>query len=101
VAKSKYIPGDFWRIDDRSGFKIRSSDSAKEWTGLIVRKRDWEPRHPQDFVRGRVDHQNVPEPRPEPAAAFVNNTHNLPLLTEQDGDDITIFTETGLPILTE
>ena len=102
MARSKYIPGDFWRIDDRSGFKVRSSDTAQEWTGLIVRKKDWEPRHPQDFVRGRPDHQNVPKPRPEPPPIFIDNTHNQALFIEQDDVvDFIIYTEDSLPLLTE
>jgi hypothetical protein len=32
----------------------------------------WEPRHPQDFVKARVDHQTVPWARPEPDDVFTN-----------------------------
>lgn len=66
-----YKPGDFWRICDRSGFKVRASETAREWNGLIVRKEDFEERHPQDFVRGRKDRQRVPDPRPEPTANII------------------------------
>lgn len=66
-----YIPGDFWRICDECGFKYRASQTFKRWDGLIVCRADWETRHPQDFVRGRKDIQNVPNPRPEPAEVFV------------------------------
>jgi hypothetical protein len=31
----------------------------------------WEPRHPQDFVRVKVDHQTPPWTRPEAADTFV------------------------------
>jgi hypothetical protein len=61
-----YSPGDFWRICDRCGFQKRASQTFKTWDGLYVCEADFEPRHPQDFVRGRVDRQNVPDPRPEP-----------------------------------
>lgn len=61
-----YIRGDFWRICDRCGGKVRQSATAKEWTGLIVcRTGCYEARHPQDFVRGRADRQAVNDPRPE------------------------------------
>jgi hypothetical protein len=66
-----YIAGDFWRICDRSGFRVRASDTAREWNGLIVRKGDFEERHPQDFVRGRKDRQTVPDPRPEPTVTMI------------------------------
>jgi len=36
----------------------------KTWDGLWVHKSEWEPRHPQDFVKGVKDHQAVSEPRP-------------------------------------
>jgi hypothetical protein len=66
-----YIAGDFWRICDSCGSKFRASQTLKRWDGQIVCHDDWEPRHPQDFVRGRLDRQNVPEARPEPVDAFV------------------------------
>ena len=48
--------GDHWVECERTGMVIRSSDARKEWTGLVVAKEEWEPRHPQDFLRGIVDH---------------------------------------------
>lgn len=62
-----YRPGDYYQLDDLSGFKIRASRSRKipggQTGGLIVDPKRWEPQHPQDFVRGVVDDQTVPEPR--------------------------------------
>lgn len=72
MSGSGYIPGDFWRICDECGFKVRQSETRKRWDGLIVCEKDWEPRHPQDFVRGRNDRQAVPNPRPEPPDVFLN-----------------------------
>lgn len=66
-----YISGDFWRICDRCGFKKRASQTFKTWDGLYVCSEDFETRHPQDFVRGLRDNQNVPNPRPEPTDALV------------------------------
>lgn len=69
--KEYYKPGDFWRICDLSGTKVRASDTVKLWNGLIVRS-DWaEPRNPQDFVRGVADNQRVPDPRPEATDTFL------------------------------
>ena len=65
-----YIAGDFWRICERSGFKVRASHTSKQWDGLIVRDSEFETRHEQDFVRGRKDRQNVPDPRPEGPNTF-------------------------------
>lgn len=66
-----YVPGDFWRICDVCGFKYRSSETSKRWDGLITCSEDWEPRHPQDFVRGRRDRQMAPDARPEAPDAFL------------------------------
>lgn len=57
-------------ICDRSGFKIKAEDSRKEWTGLRVDKKFWEPRHPQDKLRLYEDNQRVPDPRPEGVDVF-------------------------------
>lgn len=66
-----FVPGDYYRISDRSGRKIRAGKTRKEWTNSIVGEKEWEPRHPQDFVRGVKDDQNVPEPRPRPTDTFI------------------------------
>ncbi len=66
-----YRPGRFWRICDRSGLRIWDADSKKEWTGLMIRNKSWEERHPQDFVRGVADPQNVPEVRPVQTTTFI------------------------------
>lgn len=71
-----YIPGDFWRICDRCGFKKRANQTFRTWDGLYVCSEDFESRHPQDFVRGRKDNQIVPNPRPEPIDNLVG-----PLMT--------------------
>lgn len=34
------------------GAKFKSSQVRKNWKGFWVCARDWEPRHPQDFVKG-------------------------------------------------
>ena len=65
-----YRSGSHWIISDRSGKKIRSEDSRREWNGSIVHKDEWEPRHPQDQVRAVADRQVVPNPRPRPTDQF-------------------------------
>jgi len=66
-----YKPGSFWRIDDRTGFKVRAEHTRKQWNNIIVRERSFEERQPQDFVRGRRDDQTVPEPRPRSTNVFL------------------------------
>lgn len=52
--------GQWNAICDRCGRKFKSSCLRKDWQGLMLCDRDWEPRHPQDFVR-----QTPPERAPE------------------------------------
>jgi hypothetical protein len=66
-----YKPGSFWRICDRTGFKVRAEHTQKQWNNIIVRDRSFENRQPQDFVRGRRDDQTVPQPRPRQVNVFL------------------------------
>lgn len=78
-----FVPGDPPAICDRCGFKYHLSQLRKEWTGFMVchgpgTNDCWEPRHPQEFVRGVRDRQHVPNARPEPPDNFITT----PLLRE-------------------
>ena len=72
TTSDQYRHGDFNVICDRSGFKVKASDTRIEWTGRRVRWQDWEARHPQDFVKGRSDRQSVVNPRPEAPDVFIS-----------------------------
>ncbi len=72
-SHSGYRPGDFKRVCDVCGFVCYASETYKRWDGMIVCEPDWEPRHPQDFVRGRVDRQNVPDPRPDTTPVYLDD----------------------------
>jgi hypothetical protein len=87
--------GSFYRIDDRTGFAVRTERTSKEWDGTIVAREDAEPRHPQDFVRARRDNMRVPDPRPEPADQFQAAQGGPFLLIEMDGFDTAIRIEDG------
>ena len=62
--KLHYKPGSFYRTDDRTGFPQRAERTRMEWNGLIVDGKVWEPRQPQDLVKGVPDVQSVPDARP-------------------------------------
>lgn len=72
-----YVGGDYYMIDDRTGFKVRAARTKKEWTGRIVREQSFEPRQPQDLVQGVPDIQTVPEPRPRQVNVFLVRTTTL------------------------
>lgn len=67
-----YRPGD-WRANcDRCGGKYYASELRQEWTGLrVCAAHCWEPRHPQDMVRGVKDKQTPPWTRPAPEPVYL------------------------------
>lgn len=78
-SKSDRFPlGDYNVICDYSGFKVRASECRRTWDGYYVHKKYWEPRHPQDFVRGRVDRQTVEIARPEQEDRFITSADISP-----------------------
>lgn len=68
-----FVSGDWYIICDYSGFKIKRSEARLTWDGYLVRKDFWEPRQPQDFVRGRRDKIAAPpsQTRGEATDTFV------------------------------
>lgn len=82
--KLSYRPGSYYVTDDRTGFPQRAESTRKEWNGLRVDGKVWEPRQPQDLVKGVPDIQAVPDPRPLGANIFVSAiylqiTANMPV----------------------
>jgi hypothetical protein len=68
---SKYDKGDWKALCDVCGREYKASQLQKRWDGLMCCRHDWEPRQPQDFVRGVADTQIVPWSRPEPADSYI------------------------------
>lgn len=62
--KLHYRPGSFYRVDDRTGFPERAENTVREWDNLYVSPRVWEPRQPQDFVRGVPEERAPQDVRP-------------------------------------
>lgn len=46
---------DHWVVCDVCGCDIRNTDARRRWDNLVTCPDDWEPRHEQDFVRGKAD----------------------------------------------
>lgn len=69
--RPRYDKGDWKAICDSCGKELKASELRKRWDGFMVCAGDWEPRQPQDFVRGVADFQAPPFTRPEPADVFV------------------------------
>lgn len=94
-----YKPGDFYRIDDLAGIKIRASRSRKipagQTGGLIVDISRWEPQQSQDLVRGIVDDQTVPEPRPRQPNQFIILATEVAAPAARGASSITVGTTVG------
>jgi hypothetical protein len=76
---STFEPGQWKAQCDRCGFWHKSRALRVEWNGLRVCGACWEPRHPQESLRGKADIQAPPWVRPA-----------------TDGPDVTL--ETGTPV---
>ena len=95
---TRYTRGDWNLIDDKTGFKIKASNSRLQWNNVRCADKYFEERHPQDFVRGVPDKQNVPFARPEAANTWVGPT--VTTITNPAGYNagdttITVFDTTG------
>ncbi len=71
-AADFYKPGDFNRVCDLTGFKVKASDTKKRWDNMIVCRESFEMRQPQDLLRSRPDRQQVVDPRSEATDVFLS-----------------------------
>lgn len=62
--KNHFKSGEWNLICDRCSKKIKADESKLEWTGFIVCNDCYEQRHPQDFVKAKIDKIIVPYIRP-------------------------------------
>ena len=69
-----YRSGTYNGICDRCGSKFKFSDLKLEWDGLYVCTANgcWEPRQPQDYVKGVMDNMAVPVSRPDQPEVFLD-----------------------------
>jgi hypothetical protein len=68
-----YKSGTYNGLCDRCGSKFKFSDLKLEWDGLYVCTANgcWEPRQPQDYVKGVRDDMSVPVSRPDQPLVFL------------------------------
>ena len=55
-----YAEGEWNAVCFECGAKKKASSLKKHWQGYWVCPEHWEPRHPQDFVRGIKDDMTAP-----------------------------------------
>ena len=88
----KYVHGTNNVTCDRCGFKFKATEVRKTWDGLYVCKLDWEPRHPQDFLRAKEDDRSVDISRPEGADSFISVITSENLAAHYDASDTSSIT---------
>lgn len=85
IGPSDYFaPGEWSFHCDECFSKRKSSEARFRWDGAIVCPECWEPRHPQDFVRGVKDNQAPAWTRPGDSGGN--------FLFIEDRSDVTTFT---------
>jgi len=66
-----YVHGTNNAICAVCGFKWKANQLRLRWDGQWVCPKDWEPRHPLDFVRAKRDDQTPEVGRPEQEDVFI------------------------------
>lgn len=79
-----YKSGDWLVVCDSCSKKIKASKSKERWDGFRVCSECWEPRHPMDFIRARVDKISVPFTRPQTTDVFNEVTGFIDFWTVDD-----------------
>jgi len=78
VGRADYFKAGDWNIHCQECWeKYKATQIRKRWDGFWVCYRCWEPRHPQDFIRGIPDRQNVPFSTSDPAFIYSGNYGDL------------------------
>lgn len=71
AIQNSYRPGDWKAVCFRCGHQFLASEMRRNWQGFWTCRNHWEPRQPQDFVRGVKDNPTPPWTQPPPADVFV------------------------------
>ena len=71
-SKDFFKLGDYNVICDTSGQKFKASECRLQWDGLLVGGKNFDTRHPQDFVRSTTDDQTVPIARLRQPIKFID-----------------------------
>lgn len=65
MSDDYYKPGSWNVACWRCGRKRKGDEMRRQWQGFWVCPEHWEPRHPQDFVKGVPDNPAPPYSQPE------------------------------------
>lgn len=96
-----FLKGAWNAVCDLCGRQFKSFQLMKNWKGQMVCRQDWEPRQPQDFVRGVKDVQMPPWVRPDGEIYVMGSLLITEISSEPYGTLDYILTEAGDPLETE
>ena len=65
--------GDYNAICDVCGRKFKFSRLRQKWDNTWACEQDWEPRQPQDYLKGIKDNMSVPLSRPDPPPLYIQD----------------------------
>lgn len=89
--------GDSNAIDDITGFKHKRSKMVRlsgTQKGLLTHRRNWNPAHPQLFIRGRTDDISVQDTRVRQTDNFVETGVDW-ILFDGSWDDSNLWQDTN------
>jgi len=78
----KFQSGDWNFTCDSCGQKKKASVGKLRWDGFRVCSDCFEMRHPQDFLRARIDNQSVPWSRPKLQEVFLQGNFTATLVND-------------------
>ena len=64
MSRNTFISGEWNLICDSCSIKYKANKAKQRWDGFIVCPNCYEQRHPQDFVKAKIDKIIVPYIRP-------------------------------------
>lgn len=73
-----YKPGSWNSVCPVCGLRYKAEDFRLRWDGQWICRKDWEPRHPQDFVRTPREELSVPFTYPDGDGIDVSPNYTIP-----------------------
>lgn len=66
--------GNWLVVCDECGLTYYNDQTRKRWDGALVCLKDWEPRHPQDYVHAKTESKPPTNVRPDQVTYTVTNS---------------------------
>ena len=76
MSRNTFISGEWNLICDSCSIKYKANKAKQRWDGFIVCPNCYEQRHPQDFVKAKIDKIIVPYIRP-PNDIFITVAYRI------------------------